>query len=67
MGQNGMLDYKITYRDEGPGSPTFTTRVRAYNREHAESKFLESGDGDDGWEILKIERVVESTARTGRQ
>lgn len=49
-----MKRYRIEYRDDcDPGCPTFTTHVRAYDREHAIERFHDAPDGD-GWEILKI-------------
>lgn len=61
MGHNGMLDYRITYRDDDASSPTFTARVRAYNREHAALKFLDCDD--DGWQIVKIARIPPGRGR----
>jgi hypothetical protein len=50
-----MKRYRIEYRDDSdPGCPTFTTHVKAYDREHAIERFLSTPDGE-GWEILKIE------------
>jgi len=50
--------WRIRYRDDDPGSPTFSMTVKADDREQAELMFWDTGaDGDDGWIIESITRV----------
>jgi hypothetical protein len=52
-GKHGTLKlFRIAYRD-GAGCPTFTQTCWAYDREHAEERFLDAPDAD-GWEIISI-------------
>lgn len=46
--------FLVRYRDASPGAPVFSMYIRGFDREHAEEKFWDSSDGDDGWEILSI-------------
>ena len=49
-----MRIYRITYRDEDPGCPLFTMRIRAADPAHAEERFFDAPDAE-GWVIVKIE------------
>jgi aminoglycoside N3'-acetyltransferase len=51
-----LKTYRVTYRDPDPCAPNFTCLKRAYDKEHAETKFIESCDGDD-WQIVRIDLV----------
>lgn len=52
-GKHGMLwRYRITYRDDSPGSPTFPWATWAYNEDHALERFYDSDDGDTGWKVV---------------
>lgn len=57
--------YRIAYRDLDPACPRFTTKLWAYNREHAEERFFDPCDPD--WKILSIERVNEDPHRFVRE
>ena len=50
-----MKNYTIRYRDADPGCPVFSTTVKAYSRDHAIERFLDSDDGDDGWIVVSVE------------
>ncbi len=52
-----MKRYRIRYRDMDECCPMFSLVLKAYDREHAEERFWDMADGDDGWVILSIERV----------
>jgi hypothetical protein len=59
-GKHGTLYlYQIEYKDDSPESPQFSTRLWAYNLEHAEERFYEGLDSE-GWRIISIARVPES-------
>jgi len=46
--------YRVSYRDDSDmGCPTFSCIVSAYDKRHAEEKFIESGKSD-GWEIVSV-------------
>lgn len=52
-----MKKYRIHYTDQAdPCCPTFCTVLKAYSKEHAEERFMSSGDSD-GWRIVSIECV----------
>ena len=52
-GKHGTLWlYRITYRDDSPGSPTFSGAWWAYDEAHALERFHDSDDGDTGWKIV---------------
>lgn len=55
-----MRTYTVSYTDtHDPLCPTFTWRCRAYSAEHAEEKFFDQDDfdnGNEGWKVLTIER-----------
>lgn len=52
--------YVIRYRNKDDDAcPVFAWHCRAYDRDHAVEKFWDTGDGDDGWDILSVERVKE--------
>lgn len=64
-GKEGPLFfYRITYtgREHDPGMTPMTWSTWAYNLEHAEDKFYDTDDGE-GWEILSIARVLDSTSQ----
>jgi hypothetical protein len=63
---DGKKRFRIRYRDLDPGAPDFSMIVKAYDREHAEEKFWDSGDGDDGWRIVSIEDA-DKPAKTRRR
>ena len=49
--------FRIHYKDaDDPGCPTFTQRVRADDEDTAYEAFWDTCT-DDGWEIVKVERV----------
>lgn len=51
-GQHGTLyRYRITYRDDDPGSPTFSWHTWAYDEDHALERWYDSDD-DTGWKIV---------------
>lgn len=52
-----MRRYRITYRDTDPGCPLFTWTCHAYDVEHALDRFWGSGDGDNDWTVIKVERL----------
>lgn len=58
-----MRRYVISYRDQDPGCPVFRAVWRAYSAEHAEERFWESSDGDDGWQILSVTLHPEERSR----
>lgn len=64
-GAHGTLYlYEIIYTDPSePGMGRMSTRMWAYNLEHVEQKFYDSGDG---WEIISIARVPEGGGSTHR-
>lgn len=62
-GKEGPLfRYRITYtgKENDPGMAPMTWNTWAYNLEHAEDKFYEN---DEGWVILSIARVLDSTSQ----
>ena len=64
-GKEGPLFfYRITYtgREHDPSITPMTWSTWAYNLEHAEDKFYDTDDGE-GWEILSIARVLDSTSQ----
>jgi hypothetical protein len=56
--ENGLKRYAIRYRDPDPACPIFVWYTKAYNRQHARDRFVESC-GDDGWEDAIVESIVE--------
>lgn len=59
-GKYGTLyRFRIHYRPDGPGAPTFTWGTWAYDTEGAELNFYNGPDAD-GWSIVRIERVQAS-------
>lgn len=52
-----MKRFQIKYRDADPGCPVFSTTVKAYDRNHAEEKFLYGDEDSDGWVIVSITEV----------
>lgn len=51
--------YRVTYTSSiDDGCPTFSCRIRAYDREHLEDKFFSNPDDLD-WKILSVTRVKE--------
>lgn len=56
-GKHGTVyRYEIDYRSPDPGSPTFTTRMWAYDFEHALERFQDQDDPD--WIVERIARVA---------
>lgn len=57
-----MKKFKITYVDDcDPGCPTFTTTVKANDKQQAEERFYErDNDGtweNGGWKILSCTEI----------
>ena len=57
-GQHGTLYlYRITYRNAGQDDhERFTTRLYAYDVEHALDRFYD-GSENDGWQVVVISRA----------
>lgn len=49
--------FVVTYRGtEDKQGPAFDWRCYAYDSEHAEMKFWDSGAAEEGWEVVSVDR-----------
>ncbi len=66
-GKYGTLHlFSVEYVDNCDAFNTGAQRIWAYNWEHAEEKFYDSCEDDDGWRATAVKKVRESGAANRR-
>jgi len=63
--RQNLRRYRVRYADLDPGSPVWTTAIRAWDALHAEEVFWDQGPDND-WEIISVEEIGDLAPRQHR-